>query len=309
MACAREQPHASLRSLQRKVAELEKAKAGHQRIRHDMGERVKELNCLYGLSRLVEKHGSSLSGIFAGLVRLIPPAWQYPEITCARLDFDRQMHSTENFRVTKWRQSADILVRGSARGKLQVGYLRKMPACAEGPFLSEERSLIDGICERLGKIVERTQAEQTLQSSELLLRRQKKALEQKNVALREVLLQIELEKKNIQDNIMANVETLLLPVLEKLKLQGVPAQYADLLEQNLKDITSSFGARVSSRKFSLTPREIEISDMIKSGLTSKEIASLLRISVQTVEKHRARIRVKLSISNTDSNLAAYLQTL
>lgn len=73
-------------------------------------ERIKELNCLYGISEIVEKSGGSLERIITGAVKLIPPSWRYPEITCAKITVERRDYATKNFRKTKYIQSADIKV-------------------------------------------------------------------------------------------------------------------------------------------------------------------------------------------------------
>ena len=127
------------------------------KINYDLNERIKELNCLYGMVDLVEKHDISLEGIFEGLLDLIPPSWQYPEITCARLKFAGVEYKTSNFVESPWVQSADILVGGEKRGFLEVFYEAERPAIYEGPFLREERDLLDALAERLGRVIEREQ--------------------------------------------------------------------------------------------------------------------------------------------------------
>ncbi len=141
------------------------------------------------------------------------------------------------------------------------------------------------------------------------LRKQKHALEQKNVALSEIVRQIEVEKSKIKDDIAANVNELLLPILAKLKIKKATRKYVDLLQYHLEELTSSFGRKITEKSVKLTSREIEICSMVKAGLTSKEISDLLNISYQTVEKHRRNIRHKVGISNKDINLTSFLHTL
>ncbi len=121
---------------------------------HDLIERIKELNCLYGISRLVEKENTSLDDILQGVVDLIPPAWQYPEVTCARIRLKDQVIQTNNFQEANWKQSDTITVNGKNAGTLEVFYIEERPSSYEGPFLKEERDLIHGITERLGHIIE-----------------------------------------------------------------------------------------------------------------------------------------------------------
>ncbi|MCK4637124.1 MAG: PAS domain S-box protein, partial [Methanomicrobia archaeon] len=137
-----------------------------KRMEEVLRDRIKELNCFYNISYLVEKPGTSLEEIFQWAVNLIPPAWQYPEITCARIIAKGQGFKTENFRETAWTQDTDIVVHGKPIGTLKVCYLEERPEMDEGPFLKEERSLLNAIASRLGKIIERREAEEALQESE-----------------------------------------------------------------------------------------------------------------------------------------------
>jgi PAS domain S-box-containing protein len=136
----------------------------------ELEERAKELNCLYGISRLVEQADLSLPEILQGTVELIPPAWQYPELVCARIVLREQTYQTTGFRETIWQQSCDIRVRGEPEGRIEVYYLEERPEEDEGPFLKEERDLLNAIAERLGRVVERIRAETILSESEATAR-------------------------------------------------------------------------------------------------------------------------------------------
>ena len=127
---------------------------------HSLGERVKELNCLYGISNLASHKNITLEEILQGVINLIPPAWQYPDITCARIVLEGREFRTKNFQETAWRQSSAIIVHNKRAGMVEVCYLKTRPASDEGTFLKEERNLIDAIAERVGRITERKQAEE-----------------------------------------------------------------------------------------------------------------------------------------------------
>ncbi len=131
-------------------------------LNHDLLERYKELNCLYGISRLVEKKNITLDELLQGVVDLVPPAWQYPDVTAARIKLSNREYTTANFRRTAWRQEELITVNGRQVGRLEVYYLADRPPVFEGPFLKEERDLIHGIAERLGHIIESRKAENAL---------------------------------------------------------------------------------------------------------------------------------------------------
>ena len=131
--------------------------------------RVKELNCLYGISNLFEKSDISLEKIFEGVAKLIPAAWQYPEITCSKISFGGETFRSEDFKETVWKQVSDIIVHGKKAGTVEVFYLKEKPESGEGPFLAEERILIKGIAEHLGKVIERRKAETVVQKQKEFL--------------------------------------------------------------------------------------------------------------------------------------------
>ena len=128
-------------------------------------ERVKELNCLYSIAKLVETPGISLESILRGAVDLVPPAWQHPQLTCARIILSGREYQTVNFKETEWSQHADIVVHGNEAGRIQVFYLKQQKD--EGsPFLAQEQDLIEAIAERLGRVVERLWTKEALEKSE-----------------------------------------------------------------------------------------------------------------------------------------------
>ncbi|MCX7012282.1 MAG: ATP-binding protein [Candidatus Sumerlaeota bacterium] len=123
-------------------------------------ERVKELTCLYGIAHIAGTPGISLDEILLEILALIPPAWQYPEIALARIILDGRTHSTPGFRECGTKQAADIVVNGSRRGAVEVIYAEDKPRADEGPFLREERSLIDAIARQIALTVQRKETEE-----------------------------------------------------------------------------------------------------------------------------------------------------
>jgi signal transduction histidine kinase len=133
---------------------------------YKLKERVKELKCLYTISSIVEKQGVSLEEVLQGTVDIIPDAWQYPELTCSRIVLGDREFRSAGFTETPWKQSQRIIIHGEKTGFLEVFYYAEKPIEDEGPFLKEERSLINVIAERIGEIVERKRAEEALYESE-----------------------------------------------------------------------------------------------------------------------------------------------
>ncbi len=135
-----------------------------------LGERIKELNCLYGLSNLAERRHLPLEDIFQQTVNLIPPALQHPDMAWARVRMGDQVFTTANFRETPLQVQKEIRVHDRSAGDLTVGYLQESRGNAGSPFLAEEDRLLQAVAERLGKIAERRQDRTRLQESEALFR-------------------------------------------------------------------------------------------------------------------------------------------
>ncbi|MBR9987055.1 MAG: sigma 54-interacting transcriptional regulator [Desulfosarcina sp.] len=129
-------------------------------------ERIKELNCLYGISNLFENQDVSLSWIMQRAVELIPAAWQYPENACARIHLDGQEYQSKHFKTTHWHQNTPIILNGNHVGDVDVYYIQKPPVCDGGPFLEEEDRLLRAIGERLSKVLWLKRSEAALKESE-----------------------------------------------------------------------------------------------------------------------------------------------
>ena len=137
-----------------------------QKVSHDLRERVKELDCLYGMSKLLETPGITLEEIIRGTLKIVPAALQYPEITCGRITLGNRVFRTRNFQETSWKLASEVVVNGENMGTLEVFYKEERPQSHEGPFLKEERKLIDAVAEKLGKILWAKLAEKSLKESQ-----------------------------------------------------------------------------------------------------------------------------------------------
>jgi len=273
-------------------------------------ERIKELNCLYGISKLAERHLDSLDKLLKELVNFLPHSWQYPEITCARILFKGKTYTSDIYEITSWRQSSRIYMYHEAVGECTIFYLKECPPADEGPFLKEERALLDAVAEQIGTIATRISADLELQETNKQLVLERKALQESNTALRIVLARIEKEKQEIHQDIRTNVDKVIMPILHALalKLPATQLKYVEMLKTNLEEIASPFTGQLSSSYHSMTPTEIAICNMIKSGMRTKEIAEMRGISQATVNRHREKIRSKLKITNKEVNLATFLQS-
>ncbi|MGD9055158.1 MAG: hypothetical protein PVF38_03415 [Desulfobacterales bacterium] len=122
-------------------------------------ERAKELKCLYDISSLRASTSFSLDDVLQEVVDFIPPATEYPEITCARIVIDRYEFTTNNFKNTKWKLSQEIKINNERIGTLEVCYLTKKHELETKPFHKEVKNLILAIAESIAQIVESDWAE------------------------------------------------------------------------------------------------------------------------------------------------------
>lgn len=120
---------------------------------HALQERAKELNCLYQVGELLSQSDQPLDEIFRRIIKILPPGWQYPHDCQARITFEGLVFEPADYQPTPWVQTANIVLQGETAGSVEVSYRQEMPHFDEGPFLKEERKLIDTIAERISSAV------------------------------------------------------------------------------------------------------------------------------------------------------------
>ena len=158
----------------------------------------------------------SLYDIFKMAVEMIPPSWQYPEITCCRIIYNEKEFKTKNYVETKWKQTADIIISGEKKGAIEVYYLKEKPESAEKLFLREEKQLINSLGEQLGIIAEKKEMEEELNKQHMHL--------EKLVEERTAELLIEMNKRKKSE--------------EKIKQQNVQLKKLNELKSAVLNVTS-----------------------------------------------------------------------
>lgn len=136
-------------------------------------------------------------------------------------------------------------------------------------------------------------------------------LQEVNTALKVLLERREKDKDDLGEKVLLNVKELLIPYVSKLKngpLTENQKNYVELMESGLEEIISSFARRLTSRYMNITPRELQVANLVKDGKTSKEIAEVLSTTERTVVAHRTNLRKKLRLEKK-SNLRTYLLSL
>jgi signal transduction histidine kinase len=137
----------------------------HERLLHHLGERVKELTALHGVVRLLQDSRVPLDEVLHQVVLLLPPAWQYPDIAVARIRIEGVAAMTPRFRETPWMQRAPLTTSAERQGSIEVGYLEEKPQEYEGPFLVEERNLLNSLADSLSSYLTRREAEEGLRDT------------------------------------------------------------------------------------------------------------------------------------------------
>jgi len=161
-------------------------------------------------------------------------------------------------------------------------------------------------------VTEKKRAEEEVKAQGEKLQLQAQHLQEVNTALKVLLDHREQERIQQERDILAGLNKLALPYLEKLsrtRLEPDQRTYLQIALANLSEIASPLAARLSSLAGRLTPAELEVADLLRHGKTTLEMAELLRVSPATVAFHRRNIRAKLGLVNQKINLKAYLRSL
>ena len=136
-----------------------------------------------------------------------------------------------------------------------------------------------------------------------------KSLEEVNTALKVLLNKRHEDKKELEENVLSNVKGLVLPYIDKIYKTRINEQqktFLSIIETNIEEIVSPFYKKLGLKYYTLTPRELNITNLIKNGSTTKQIAKILNISSKTVDTHRKNIRRKIGIENKKVNLRSHL---
>ncbi|MHB8772621.1 MAG: LuxR C-terminal-related transcriptional regulator [Syntrophales bacterium] len=193
----------------------------------------------------------------------------------------------------------ELLKQGATDYVLKSRLSRLAPAVARALQEVEERR-------------ERKAAEEALKKREQALELKTRSLEEANTALKVLLQRRDEDKTDLEEQVLANVRKLVLPYIENLKhlkLNENQLALVNIIEENLREIVSPFLRNLTSTYLDLTPREIQIANLVKEGKTTKEMTDILNISATAVDFHRKNLRAKFGIKNKKTNLMAFLSSL
>ncbi len=434
-----EQPARKMARLRRQSEERKNPDGEGRRARpaRQSDNRMKELNCIFAFSNIIQDTNLPVEKIAERLVEIIPSGWQYPEATCVRLVLEDRTYMTAGFTETPWKQTSDITPGEEKIGTVEVYHTAETHS---DPFLPDEQALLDDLANRFGRVIRRKRAEEllrekegyyrevfaksnygmavtdlgghfldcnrafldllgyatpeelqplsydditppeyreeerrliveqtgeegysegyekefvrkggdripviikvwlrqdmnrrpvgmyiiardmtkrkisqeSLRKRELELADKSAHLEEVNTALRVLLKHREEDKGDLEEKIIANVQKLVIPYLEKLKKSRLgtrDAAYLQIIETNLNNIISPFLTRLSFKYSHLSSREIQVAHLVKEGKTTKEISELLGVSTKAIDLYRSGIRRKLGLKHKKINMKSHLTAL
>ncbi len=275
-----------------------------------------EGNLLFLNPAFVEMHGYSGAELLGKNLSVFHTDDQMPSV----LEANRQLKQEGHFSGEIWHARSDASVfPGLMHNSVlcdtdggQIGMIKTLRDITEIKEAEEQLRKSHEELEAYSTMLEEMVRERTkdLEESRSELRRYSVSLEQANEALRIVIEGIEQQKREVENKVKHNLNLTVNPVLEHLKAQEASAVVGFLLKSldfNLANMFSTFGTNLVEAGQTMTPSEIRICEMIRSGLTSKQIARVVGISSQTVLVHRKNIRKKLGLSNSKMNLVSYLR--
>jgi len=238
--------------------------AGGEKDRLDwaLRERVKELTCLHGVARLLQNQRPAPASILGEIVSLLPPAWQYPEVTAARITLGSIEAATPRFRPAPQAQSAAFSGGGGAEGRIDVVYLEDMPPSFEGPFLKEERALIQSLAQMLSSHFERLTAEDNARNAyndlERQVRERTSDLERVNQTLRDEIAE-RLKAEAVIERSQAQLRRLAteLTLAEERERRAIAGDLHDHIGQALAVIRARLRRMQSNAVFSGMERDVE----------------------------------------------------
>ncbi len=225
-------------------------------------ERVKELTALHGAARVLEHAGKPPAVILEEIVALLPPAWQYPEITAAKISLGAVSAATPNFARTPWSQTAAFSAGKGIEGLIEVVYLEDRPVIFEGPFLREERALIQSLAQMLVSYFERQAAEEKARNAyknlECQVRDRTADLERMNQNLRDEIAERLRAEEAIRHS-QAQLRRLAteLTLAEERERRAIASNLHDHIGQALAVVRARLRQMQSSAMFSGMEKDIE----------------------------------------------------
>lgn len=173
----------------------------------------------------------------------------------------------------------------------------------------QQQQLQRAVSELKNEIEKRKKIESQLKRKGERLNTEKIKLEEVNTALKVLMSQLKDNNKELEENILANVKESILPLIKKVdngQLSQRQKKMLAMIQENLANLVSPFIKTLNSDYLNLTPGEIQVADLVRSGKNTKQIADILSLSPRTIEAYRQSIREKMGIKNKKINMRTHL---
>ncbi len=287
-------------------------------MKKQLHEREKELDALYKLSALFTEPELTISTISKKTAAILKESMQYQNNADVSIFISEVNDSIDNKNNTIDETeavdscSASSVFSINKRVTINMFYSQHHGTVRKKlVFLDRERALVKSTTALLANVLQKNELENILRQSTIRLQSQTEDLENKNIALREILAQYGLEKNNYRAEEKTFLDSIIYPEINRiLNSENLSEHCRDSILNIRASMENKFGKSsdnlVNVQHF-LTPRELEICNLIKNGMSTKEISSHLNISDLTVERHRNTIRKKLNLINSSVNLTSFLR--
>jgi PAS domain S-box-containing protein len=180
-----------------------------------------------------------------------------------------------------------------------------------GPVL-DRNGCLNGIISTIEDITDQKLHEEDREKLIKKFSHQSQELTELHTVLETLIVHRKKEIDELKEKIAFNLRSLVIPYMEKLsrsQLNNASRIYLDIALSNLNDIFSSYGSTLSSKKYRLTPRELEVADLVRQDKSNKEIAEILHLSVRSIESHRRWIRKKMGLQGKNINLRNFIRSI
>ncbi|MFH1078908.1 MAG: cache domain-containing protein [Pseudomonadota bacterium] len=225
--------------------------------------------------------------------------------------FYRLMYGTDNEEGLGKSADGNVITGRPVKNELKSLHSDDFFETISTPLFSAEGAIV-GAVHLVKDITEAKKTQNELKQREEELKEKTRNLEETNIALKVLLERNERDKTYMEENLLYNLKAMVLPYIEKLKVAlSTPRQQRlmSAMETNLFEIVSPFSRKMSLEFIELTPKELEVAQLIRLGKSNKEITEVQGISIRTVEFYRESIRKKMGIANRKVNLRDYLREL
>ncbi|MBI5843984.1 MAG: PAS domain S-box protein [Deltaproteobacteria bacterium] len=189
---------------------------------------------------------------------------------------------------------------------------RVFPVSLRADAIKDIKGNIEGLIGIHTDISERREIERQLRRTQVELSVKSQELSETNEALHRIVVQMKEDRKNAEKRIVDNVGDFVLPYVRRMRevvREPELLVFINVIEDNLNEIVAPFMERLVSGKVSLTPRELEVANLVRTGATSRDIAKLLKVSKRAVEFHRDSLRNKLGLKKSKKNLKSHLDSI